>query len=205
MWTQGCCIYIVCVHVSLTLGCTVTRVDYLSIFATERSQVVMKEKIDALIKSVDSLKQTQAGDQQDLRRRLDQLEKDMAASQEEATQRVVKKLKENQTFSFKNKENETQYIFNDNVKDQLLSTGKHLDGIEATTSADRDALDKAKRELEQGLQLISARQKRIKVADQSEFGWATVDEYEQDTLAENEDDAKRLEKAEKVVSLKLAK
>ena len=59
----------------------------------------------------------------------------MAAGQEEATQRVVKKLKEDQTFSFKKKRNEKQYIFNDNVKDQLLSTGKHLDGIEATISA----------------------------------------------------------------------
>ena len=157
---QGCCIYIVCAHVSLTLGCTVTRVDYLSIFATEHSQVVvMEEKIDALIKSVNNLKQTQAGDQQDLRRRFDQLEKDMAAGQEEATKRVVKKLKEDQTFSFKKKGNEKQYIFNDNVKDQILSTGKHLDGIEATTSAGREALDKAKRELEQGLQLISAWQK----------------------------------------------
>ena len=118
----------------------------------------MEEKIDTLIKSVDNLKETQAGDQQDLRRRLDQLEKDMAAGQEETTQRVVKKLKEDQTFTFKKKGNE-KHIFNDNVKDQLLSTGKHVDGIEATTSAGREALDKAKRELEQGLQLISARQK----------------------------------------------
>ena len=50
-----------------------------------------------------------------------------------------------------------------------------------------------------------AQQKRIKVADRSEFGWATVDEYEQDTLADNEDDAKRLEKAEKAASVKSAK
>lgn len=91
------------------------------------------------------------------------------------------------------------------MKDQLLSTGKHLDSIEATTSAGREALDKAKRELEQGLQLISARQKQIKVADRLEFGWATVDEYEQDALAENEDNTKCLEKVEKAASLKSAK
>ena len=76
-------------------------------FLTEHSEiVVMEEKIDALIASVDNLKRTQAGDQQDLRRRLDQMEKDMAIGQEEATQRVVKKLKEDQTFTFKNKGNE---------------------------------------------------------------------------------------------------
>ena len=124
---------------------------------------------------------------------------------EEATQRVVKKLKEDQTFTFKKKGNEKQYIFNDNVKDQFLATGKHLDTIEPTTNAGRETLKKAKRELEQGLQLISARQKRIRVTDRSEFGWATVDEYEQDALAKNEDDAKRLEKAEKAASLKAAK
>ena len=90
----------------------------------------MEEKLDVLINSVNSLKETQAGDQRDLRKRLDQLEKDMAVGQEDATQRVVKKLKEDQTFTFKKKGNERQFIFNDNVKDQLLATSKHLDNVE---------------------------------------------------------------------------
>ena len=54
----------------------------------------MEEKLDTLLQSVDNLKKIQAGDWQDLRRRLDQLEKDVAVGQEEATYRVVKKLKE---------------------------------------------------------------------------------------------------------------
>ena len=123
----------------------------------------------------------------------------------EATQWVVKKLKEDQIFTFKKKGNEKQFIFKDNVKNQFLAMGKHLDSIEANNDTGREALEKAKRELEPGLQLIAARQKRIKVADRSEFGWATVDEYEQDALAENEDDAKHLEGAEKAASLKSAK
>ena len=53
--------------------------------------------------------------------------------------------------------------------------------------------------------MIAARQKRIKVADRSEYGWATVDEYEQDQLAADKEDAKRLEKAEKSASSKAAK
>ena len=61
---------------------------------------------EALIKSIDYLKKTQAGDQQDLWKRLDYLEKNVAMSQEEATQWVVKKLKEDQTFTFKKKGNE---------------------------------------------------------------------------------------------------
>ena len=106
----------------------------------------MEEKLDALLQSVDNLKKTQAGDQEDLRRRLDQLEKDVAVGQEEATQRVIKKLKEDQTFTFKKKGNEKQDIFNNNVKDQFLATGKHLDTIEPTTNAGRETLEKAKRE-----------------------------------------------------------
>ena len=75
-----------------------------------------KKKFEALIKSIDYLK-TQAGDQQDLWKRLDQLEEVVAIGQEGATQLVIKKLKEDQTFTFKKKENEKQFIFNDNVKD----------------------------------------------------------------------------------------
>ena len=118
-----------------------------------------------MTQSVDNLKKTQARDQEDLRRRLDQLEKDVAVGQEEATQRVVKKLKEDQTFTFKKKGDEKQYLFNDNVKDQFLAMGKHLDTIEPTTNVGRETLEKAKRELEQDLQLISAQQKWIRITD----------------------------------------
>ena len=47
-----------------------------------REIVAMEEKFDALIKSMDSLKETQAGDQQDLQKRLDQSDKDVAVGQE---------------------------------------------------------------------------------------------------------------------------
>ena len=76
-----------------------------------------RKNFDALIKSIDYLKKTQAGDQQDLWKRLDQLKEVVVIGQEGATQLVIKKLKEDQTFTFKKKENEKQFIFNDNVKD----------------------------------------------------------------------------------------
>ena len=49
------------------------------------------------------------------------------------------------------------------------------------------------------------RQKLIRLADHSEFGWEAVNEYETDELAANEDDAKRLEKAEKAAEQKVLK
>ena len=47
------------------------------------------------------------------------------------------------------------------------------------------------------MQAITYRQKRIKVADRSDFGWATVEEYDKDELASDSDDKKWLFKAER--------
>ena len=41
-----------------------------------------------------------------------------------------------------------------------------------------------------------SRQKAIRIADRSEYGWATVEEYEEDELAANSNDEKRLFRAE---------
>lgn len=58
------------------------------------------------------------------------------------------------------------------------------------------AVEKAKELLKEGEELIKDRQKQIKIADRSEFGWVTVDEYVEDELAEDSDDEKRLFRAE---------
>ena len=57
--------------------------------------------------------------------------------------------------------------------------------------------------MKEGERLLVARQKAIRIANRSEFGWATVDEYEEDELAENSDDEKRLYKAEMRAGRKL--
>ena len=48
---------------------------------------------------------------------------------------------------------------------------------------------KAKEEPNKGISLIYTTQKIIKLADNSEFGWATVQEYVFDELADDEADA----------------
>ena len=62
---------------------------------------------------------------------------------------------------------------------------------------DSETLLKAVKELQEGAKALAFRLKLIRLADQSEFGWDAVKEYEMDELAENDDDAKHLEKAEK--------
>ena len=59
--------------------------------------------------------------------------------------------------------------------------------------------------LKKGRAVIAERQKLIKIADRSELGWAVVNEYTADELAENSDDEKRMEKAEKAAERKAAR
>ena len=65
------------------------------------------------------------------------------------------------------------------------------------------AVEKAKTALKEGEELVAHRQKLIKVADHSEFGWAVVAEYEADALAADADDERRLERAEKAAERKI--
>ena len=65
------------------------------------------------------------------------------------------------------------------------------------------AVEKAKTLLEEGEKLILDRQKHIRIADRSEYGWATVDEYVENELADGSDDEKRLSRADARAGKKL--
>ena len=65
--------------------------------------------------------------------------------------------------------------------------------------------EKVKVALESGIEVISKRVKAIKLADKSEFGWATVDEYLSDELASDSDDEKRIYRAERRAGRKIIK
>ena len=67
----------------------------------------------------------------------------------------------------------------------------------------KDALEKAREAIKKGNEQLTHRQKLIKVADRSELGWAVVAEYETDALADNPDDERRLENAEKAAERKM--
>ncbi|KAL5518166.1 hypothetical protein EMCRGX_G003853 [Ephydatia muelleri] len=54
----------------------------------------------------------------------------------------------------------------------------------AEKRAGKEALSRAKNAVEQGMELLSCRKKLIKLADRSEAGWALVEEYVEDDLAE---------------------
>ena len=55
----------------------------------------------------------------------------------------------------------------------------------------------ARESLKEGVQLIEERQKLIKIADRSDGGWLTAQEYETDEIADDSDNEKRIARAER--------
>ena len=81
---------------------------------------------------------------------------------------------------------------------QLEHCLKVLEKLEdATTLLDSNAVDSAKRKLEEGTDIMQKRIKAIKIADKSDYGWATVSEYLSDELASDAEDEKQLYRFEK--------
>lgn len=52
---------------------------------------------------------------------------------------------------------------------------------------------------------FDSQQKRIKLANHFDHGWAVVDKYENDKLVSDEDNMKKIEKAEKAMAAKALK
>ena len=56
----------------------------------------------------------------------------------------------------------------------------------------------------EGIELIDGRQKLILMTDRSDFGWKTGGEYLDNELAENDEDVRKMKKAEKEAQRKIA-
>ena len=121
--------------------------------------------------------------------KLSHMKRELMDERESADERLVKKIRLDAKPTFKKKSHEMQFHFNEQVRDKL-------DSATAALGQTPPAVEKAKAVLKEGEKLIDARQKNIKIADRSEHGWATVAEYEEDELADNSDDEKRLFRAE---------
>ena len=98
--------------------------------------------------------------------------------------REIKRLRREEPKSFKRKGNEIQNKFNSKLQEEAKS---HLEV---------NAVEKVKASLSEGTTLLSERQKLILLADKSEFGWKTVEEYTQHELADSEADGKKIRRAE---------
>eukprot|EP00731_Ephydatia_muelleri_P015005 Em0008g725a len=108
-------------------------------------------------------------------------------------------------YTFKKKGNEIQSAFIDKVTEQVASATARMERVMAADESGAAHLARAKEDLEEGIKLLARRQKMIKFADRSDAGWAVVEEYEDDALASNSEDERKMEKAERAAERKVAK
>ena len=161
-----------------------------------------EEKLDALISSVANLTVKQKANQRDLDTKLKKLEKDVAAVQADATEQALKRAKRDRPVEFKRKGHQEQYIFNEEVEDRFEAAAKKSKKLTPTaTDGDlKKCLQEALDELKEGQEAIAKRQKHIRIADQSEYHWWTVEAYKVGGLEDNDKDTKRIKEAERDVA-----
>ena len=118
------------------------------------------------------------------------------AGQKSSSQEVVKKLNK-RTYQFKRKGNEAQYTFNTTVEEHIDAARKELGKLNPVEEHNKAIMKKTGELLKEGIKAIEIRQKHIKIADRAELGWAVVAAYEEDELALDSDDEKRIYRAER--------
>lgn len=125
------------------------------------------------------------------------LKEELQASQEITTQAQlaeIRKVKYGALPTFKRKANEDQYKHNMKVVDTLH---------EAQGNLQLAKYDIVKEKLDEGMELMQKRQKLVLLADSSDYGWSTAQEYVSHDLAADSDDEKRIWKAEMRASRKI--
>ena len=133
-----------------------------------------------------------------------QFRSEVRLGQEEAAAKALKRARYEKPYSFKKKGNEAQALFNSKL-DETLSQAQSDAASFATDPSAAPALRRVTEGLQKGRELIEERQKLIRLADRSEHGWGMVEEYTADYLAENSDDERRIEKAERAAERKAGK
>ena len=105
----------------------------------------------------------------------------------------------NEKHKFNKKGNEEQYKINAKVQEKL----QEADAMLKEDPRIRQMTIKAQEKIEEGIELVINRQKLIKIADSSEFGWRTVMEYQTNAIADNSEDERKIWKAETRAQKKL--
>ena len=133
-----------------------------------------------LEKITDAIKET-------LEDKLAEFRSEIRESQEKAAATAIRKAKEPMTF--RKKAHQEQHKFNERMDETMEQVQVELEAIPSSSTS--QALTRAREELQKGRKLIAERQKLIRIADRADLGWAVVEEYTADELA---DDSGKVEK-----------
>ena len=128
--------------------------------------------------------------------KLTQFQEEIRQGQEEAVSRALKRARYDKPYVFRKRGNEEQASFNAKVDQTLVQAESDVSVVERNPTS-TSAVQRVKEAIQKSRLLLEERQKLIRLADRSDHGWGVVDESTADDLAENSDDEKRIEKAER--------
>ena len=106
--------------------------------------------------------------------------------EDEVSDKITKKVKQEQVPTLKKKFNEDQYKHTQ-VMEKILS--------KININLEANNVEKAKENVTEGMKEIRKRQKFIMIADREEDGWEVIRCYQSDNLASDSEDEKRLNKS----------
>ena len=107
-------------------------------------------------------------------------------------------------LEFRKEGNKEQFKFTSNIDTCFEEVETPVEQASNKEVADKkqEVFQKVKKVLDEGKQLVSSRQKLIRLADRSELGWLVVKKYSKDKLAEDSEDEKRILATERRASAK---
>ena len=129
---------------------------------------------------------------------------EVRGSQEKAAESAACRA-QREPFSFKKKGNQEQFRVTEEIDEALLQAEQELETMTTFSATTEEKLRRVEEHIVHGRKLIANRQKLIKLADHSDLGWAVVEEYTTDELAEDSNNKKRLDKAERSAEGKVVK
>ncbi|KAL5005756.1 hypothetical protein ScPMuIL_016914 [Solemya velum] len=128
--------------------------------------------------------------------RLSALQSNIKQSQHDASRSQIAKIEQTlsltDNYVFKRKGIENQFKHESKVLLKLTEANATLEDTELSF----EAVQSAKTKIIEGMNLITDRQKLIKLADSSELGWRVVSEYVANPIADDSDDEKKIFRAQ---------
>ena len=102
----------------------------------------------------------------------------MRSAHEETSQKLARSSGRRDPYTFKRKANENQFRSNQDVEVAFAEVSAGLKKVNPDDLGERGklGLQKAMSAAEEGTSLIARRQKLLKLADRSEWGWAVMEE-----------------------------
>ena len=130
---------------------------------------------------------------------LREFKEEVAVQQDELVRLTAKRSRQERPYAFRRTGNAAQYSFVEEVVEHVREASWQLEKVDGPKA------EAAAKELKEAEALLTRRMRIIKIADRSDHGWNMIAEYENDELALDLDDEKKLARAEKEAEKKAAR